>query len=66
MDGGTWWAAIYGVAQSWAQLKQLSSSSSGIVGLLLTMFVSTIRLEVSREQEFLPVVAHFTLAPSTW
>ena len=26
---GTWWAAIYGVAQSWTQLKQLSSSSSG-------------------------------------
>ena len=28
MDGGAWWAAIYGVAQSWTQLKQLSSSSS--------------------------------------
>ena len=27
MDGGAWWAAIYGVAQSWTQLKQLSSSS---------------------------------------
>ena len=27
-DGGTWWAAIYGVAQSWTQLKRLSSSSS--------------------------------------
>ena len=25
---GTWWAAVYGVAQSWTQLKQLSSSSS--------------------------------------
>ena len=25
---GTWWAAIYGVAQSRTQLKQLSSSSS--------------------------------------
>ena len=25
-DGGTWWAAIYGVAQSWTQLKWLSSS----------------------------------------
>ena len=28
MDGGAWWAAVYGVAQSWTQLKQLSSSSS--------------------------------------
>ena len=27
-DGGAWWAAIYGVTQSWTQLKQLSSSSS--------------------------------------
>ena len=28
MDGGAWWAAVYGVAQSWTQLKGLSSSSS--------------------------------------
>ena len=27
-DRGAWWAAIYGVTQSWTQLKQLSSSSS--------------------------------------
>ena len=27
-DGGTWWAAIYGVAQSQTQLKQLSSKWS--------------------------------------
>ena len=26
-DGGVWWAAIYGVAQSWTWLKWLSSSS---------------------------------------
>ena len=25
-DGGAWWAAAYGVAQSQTQLKQLSSS----------------------------------------
>ena len=28
MDGGAWWAAVYGVTQSWTRLKQLSSSSS--------------------------------------
>ena len=28
MDGGAWWAAVYGVAQSWTQLKRLSSSST--------------------------------------
>ena len=27
-DGGDWWAAVYGVAQSQTRLKQLSSSSS--------------------------------------
>ena len=27
-DGGAWWAAVYGVAQSWTRLKQPSSSSS--------------------------------------
>ena len=26
--GGAWWAAVYGVAQSWTRLKQLSSSSN--------------------------------------
>ena len=25
-DGGAWWAAVYGVAQSWTRLKWLSSS----------------------------------------
>ena len=27
-DGGAWWAAVCGVAQSWTRLKRLSSSSS--------------------------------------
>ena len=27
-DGGAWWAAVYGIAQSRTQLKRLSSSSS--------------------------------------
>ena len=27
MDRGAWWAAIYGVTQSWTRLKRLSSSS---------------------------------------
>ena len=37
MDGGAWWAAIYGVAQSWTQLKRLSSSSS-MLFLIQTVF----------------------------
>ena len=27
-DRGAWWAAVYGVAQSWTRLKRLRSSSS--------------------------------------
>ena len=27
-DGGTWWAAVYGITQSWTRLTRLSSSSS--------------------------------------
>ena len=30
-DRGAWWAAVYGVAQSQTQLKQLSSSSSSLL-----------------------------------
>ena len=30
MDAGAWWAAVYGVAQSWTWLKRLSSSSSSL------------------------------------
>ena len=29
-DGRAWWAAVYGVAQSWTRLKRLSISSSSI------------------------------------
>ena len=34
-DGGDWWAAIYGVAQSQTRLKRLSSSSSWFVTVFL-------------------------------
>ena len=35
-DGGTWWAAVYGVSQSWARLKWLSSSSIVTKGKFLS------------------------------
>ena len=38
-DGGAWWAAVYGVAQSWTRLMRLSSSSSVCMSLLLSQFV---------------------------
>ena len=34
-DGEAWWAAVYGVAQSWTRLKQLSSSSRARKGQAL-------------------------------
>ena len=35
-DGEAWWAAVYGVTQSWTRLKRLNSSSSKCVGNLST------------------------------
>ena len=32
-DGGAWWAAVHGVAQSWTRLTWLSSSNSSIHSL---------------------------------
>ena len=39
-DGGAWWAAVHGVAQSWTQLKRLSSSgnSMAVLGLHCCMW----------------------------
>ena len=34
-DGGTWLASIYGIVQSWTQLKRLSSSNIIILIILL-------------------------------
>ena len=39
---GAWWAAIYGVAQSWTQLKQLSSSSSNYLTKLIFCLLVTL------------------------
>ena len=40
-DGGAWWAAIYGVAQSRTRLKRLSSSSSSRTFLLILRYTVT-------------------------
>ena len=37
-DGGAWWAAVYGVAESRTRLKQLSSSCSNILVKLCSKF----------------------------
>ena len=51
-DGGAWWAAICGVAQSRTRLKRLSSSSSSTIvlswfGNFLTITQMTIRNVIS-------------------
>ena len=39
-DGGAWWAAVHGVAQSQTQLKRLSSSSSWLSETILEAYAS--------------------------
>ena len=39
-DGGSWWAAIYGVTQSWTWLEWLSSSSSRWLSYNVYMYSS--------------------------
>ena len=53
-DGRAWWAAFYGVAQSWTQLKQLSSSSSSsrersgvrLLSMLSLRYLVNIKMEI--------------------
>ena len=53
-DGGAWWAAVYGVAQSQTRLKKLSSSSS------MSVLEDSILTEVS---EFNPATENLELPP---
>ena len=46
-DGGAWWAAVYGVAQSRTRLKRLSSSSSSRHQKLYNLYGQIERMEKS-------------------
>ena len=46
-EGGAWWAALYGVAQSRTRLKWLSSSSSSLLHLCKTYWVEKARHTVT-------------------
>ena len=37
-DGGAWWAAVYGVAQSQTRLKRHSSSSSSLILKIIDLY----------------------------
>ena len=46
-DGGVWWAAVYGVAQSRTRLKKLSGSSGSITFLACEMSATVWQFEHS-------------------
>ena len=48
-DGGAWWAAVYGVAQSQTQLKRFSSSSRRLVIINPAVFATMEKLIDSLE-----------------
>ena len=54
-DGGAWWAAVSGVAQSWTRLKRLSSSSSS----------SSLSIQMPSQPSTSPGVSFFFLAEAT-
>ena len=49
-DRGAWWAAIYGVTQSWTQLMQLNSSNMVIHAslLFLSLLENSLKLKLER------------------
>ena len=57
-DGGAWWAAIYGVAQSWTRLKWLSNSSILLICCLKNIWQSQETCEKSAHYgtEYLTVI----------
>ena len=64
-DGGAWWAAVYGAAQSWTRLKRLSSSSNRTPShrqMLLNIFISidvsiSSHLTIHRSVDSFPVIS---------
>ena len=44
-DSGAWWAAVYGVAQNWTQLKWLSSGSSSSTSFPSQTIIYPLQLE---------------------
>ena len=50
-DGVVWWAAVYGVAQSWTQLKRLRSSSSPLSPLLFNIVLEVLPTAIREEKK---------------
>ena len=49
-DGGTWWAAIYGVAQSQTQLKRPSSSNVHLKNKVNSIIITCMEKMVTDSQ----------------
>ena len=45
-DGGAWWAAVYGVAQSQTRLKRLSNSSSSMNTMFFKLQIKMANLDL--------------------
>ena len=64
-DRGSWWAAVYGVAQGWTRLKRLSSSSSSRASTAPFM-VCSIRFDHSYEKSPGEAARYPSLYPQSW
>ena len=62
-DGGAWWAAIYGVAQSRTRLKRLSSSSSNVRLSRFQIPLSHFQLDDCEPGSASSLKGHFILLP---
>ena len=62
-DGGAWWAAVYGVAQSRTRLKRLSSSSSSsnITTVRFIYYVHGYRVWTATESDYSLVDKHWAV-----
>ena len=62
-DRGDWWAAIYGVAQSWRQLKQFSNSSSSYIvfniAILCILYFSTWKKSYDQHRQHIKKQRHY-------
>ena len=62
MDGAAWWAAIYGVAQSWTRLKRLSSIYLFMVALGLFCYIQASSTPVAASGGYSLGVVHRLLS----